>query len=75
MGRPSCRINPSAITNGMKTILSTRPATKRALKVWYLNVVFISLSNVKVMATPLAGASVERGIEVVITGKHREQRG
>jgi hypothetical protein len=33
------------------------------------------LPNVKVMATPLAGASVERGVEVVITGKHREQRG
>jgi len=31
--------------------------------------------NVKVMATPLAGASVGRGVEVKITVKHREQRG
>ena len=33
------------------------------------------LPNVKVMATPLAGASVERGDEVEIPVKHREQRG
>jgi hypothetical protein len=38
-------------------------------------VVFIFLANVKVMATPLAGASVGRGVEVEITVKHREQRG
>ena len=34
-----------------------------------------SLENVLAMATPLAGANVERGVEVVITGKHRKQRG
>ena len=33
------------------------------------------LHNVKVMATPLARANVERGVEVGITWKHREQRG
>ena len=34
-----------------------------------------SLENVKVMATPLAGASVERGVEVGNMLRHREQRG
>lgn len=38
-------------------------------------VVSNSLANVRVMATPLAGASVDRGVEVEITNKHREQRG
>ena len=33
------------------------------------------LPNVKVMATPLAGASVERGAEVEIPVKNREQKG
>ena len=37
--------------------------------------VSISLANVKVMATPLAGASVDRGVKVVVMGKHEEQRG
>ena len=36
---------------------------------------FILLDNVRVMATPLARASVDRGVEVEITWKHREQRG
>jgi hypothetical protein len=27
------------------------------------------------VATPLAGANVERGVEVVVTGKHGKQRG
>jgi hypothetical protein len=36
---------------------------------------FDFLANVIVMATPLAGANVERGVEVVVTGKHEEQRG
>ncbi len=35
----------------------------------------ISSPNVRAMATPLAGANVERGVEVVVTWKHREQRG
>jgi hypothetical protein len=32
-------------------------------------------SNVKVMATPLAGASVDRGVKVEIMWEHRQQRG
>jgi hypothetical protein len=35
----------------------------------------ISLENVRAMATPLAGADVERGVEVAVTWKHGEQRG
>jgi hypothetical protein len=34
-----------------------------------------SYPNVKAMAPPLAGANVERGVEVVVTGKHGKQRG
>jgi hypothetical protein len=33
------------------------------------------LQNVKVMAHPLAGANVERGVRVEIRCKHREQMG
>jgi hypothetical protein len=37
--------------------------------------VFIVLPNVKVMAHPLAGANVDRGVRVEIRWKHRQQRG
>jgi hypothetical protein len=37
--------------------------------------VFILQANVKVMAHPLAGANVERGVRVEIRWKHRKQRG
>jgi hypothetical protein len=33
------------------------------------------MPNVKVMATPLAVANVEGGVEVEITVNHREKRG
>jgi hypothetical protein len=36
---------------------------------------FISLENVKVMAHSLAGANVERGVEVETWWAHRKQRG
>ena len=36
---------------------------------------FISLHNVRAMATALAGASVERGFNVVFARNHRKQRG
>jgi len=32
-------------------------------------------ANVKVMAHPLAGANVDRGVRVEIRWKHRKQRG
>ena len=35
----------------------------------------IPLPNVRVMATPLARASVDRGVEVGATWKHGEQKG
>jgi uncharacterized protein YqfA (UPF0365 family) len=35
----------------------------------------IYLHNVKVMAHPLAGANVDRGVEVEIRWKHRKQKG
>lgn len=37
--------------------------------------IVIHLPNVKVMAHPLARASVERGVDGGITWEHREQRG
>ena len=36
---------------------------------------FILLQNVKVMAHPLAGASVDRGVRVVTWWEHLKQRG
>ena len=33
------------------------------------------LQNVKVMAHPLAGATVDRGVEVVTLREHRKQMG
>jgi hypothetical protein len=36
---------------------------------------WVILHNVKVMATPLARASVDRGVELEATWEHREQRG
>jgi len=37
--------------------------------------VFIFSANVKVMAHPLAGANVDRGVKVEITWDHGKQRG
>jgi hypothetical protein len=37
--------------------------------------IVVRLAEWRAMATPLAGASVERGVEVELTWKHGEQRG
>jgi hypothetical protein len=41
----------------------------------FANVCHKFLQNVKVMAHPLAGANVDRGVSVEITWKHGKQRG
>jgi hypothetical protein len=40
-----------------------------------LEVEVVDLPNVKVMAHPLAGANVDRGVRVEIRWSHRKQRG
>ena len=65
---------------GMDEQLDIRQAMVAA-SVW-TNLLFITLwlgrrswANVRAMATPLAGANFERGVEVVVVWKHRKQRG
>jgi hypothetical protein len=49
--------------------------TMIAINPYFGNQPIFYLANVIAMATLLARANVERGVEVVITWKHREQRG
>ena len=44
-----------------------------SIVVWVRNLLF--QHNVIVMTTPLARASVDRGVDVVVTVKHGEQKG
>jgi len=61
----------SSITHKTANVLAKQMATRTRAGI----VVLICLPIVIVMATPLARASVDRGVYVVVTGKHGEQKG